>query len=222
MINTSALAWIFATQSAPCVEPYEKPWAPYGHFESLGKTTSALNVFEPPPIIQVVRYAGIDDIAGLIKFLPVAEGGVRMRLSVDVLPVDENVSPDLLRSWMIANGVPGVLSSNALYVVAQNTISEPVCPDSQHTAFPAFDFVDGCVEYGGVARAPASISGAPVVRPKCSYTKVWIIIAVVGITVSVACIIFMIIARDLVERQKAATAVPPPYSPAEAHPELDS
>ena len=207
MINTSSMVWVLAAGTA-CVEPYESGWAPYGRFEQLEGPSTAIDIFSPPPVISVVRYRGIDDRPGMIKFLPVAYGGVKIQLTSGVV----SSATDLDRSWMIRGGVPGVLTTSSLYFAAQNEVDHPVCPSAFDTAFPAFTYTEGCVEYGGVARIPGDISGAPVVRKPCSKMNVIIVLAVMLSTVAVACAVFCVLARDLAAKN-SAPAVPPPYSP---------
>ncbi len=208
MINTTSMVWVLAAGTT-CVEPYESEWAPYGRFEQPEGPSTAIDIFSPPPVISVVRYRGIDDRPGMIKFLPVAYGGVKIQLSSKVLSSD---ATDFDRSWMIREGVPGVLAPSSLYFAAQNEVDHPVCPSAFDTAFPAFTYTEGCVEYGGVARIPETITGPPVVRKPCSKMDVIIVLAVMLATVVVACSVFCILARDLAAKQ-SAPVVPPPYSP---------
>lgn len=145
----------------------------------------------------------------MIKFLPVAAGGVEIQLTNAMSA--SKIDPRTARNWMLQAGVGGVLLPDAFYVVATNLIDYPVCPTYSNQAFGTFTFTDSCVDYGGITRDPATITGPPTTRADCEINKIGILIAVVLISTLAACSILACIIRDL--RKPVPVNVPPPYTP---------
>lgn len=208
-----ALAWTFwSTVDNTCVSNDAPASDLYGQLHTFEASTQVLN--SDPLEISVLRYDGIDTDPGVAKFRVVTSGtnfSLRVTTAVDSTMVySEDAPPD--RTILVASNIKVAMTPEFIYVVAQNAVNQPVCPQ-----LPSFlEYAHGCVELLGVAQPTNTELPYRVKKERCPmFTPAKLVVFVCMFTaiVVVTCMIGFIF-YDCVSGSKpeASSPAPPLYT----------
>jgi len=206
------LAWTFwNTLDNTCVSNDAPASDLYGQFHTFEAPTQFLN--SDPFEISVLRYDGIDTDPGVAKFRVVTSGtnfSLRVTTADSTMVFSKDAPPD--RTALVANNVKVAMTPEFIYVVAQNAVNQPVCPQ-----LPSFlEYTHGCVEYVGVAQPTNTELPYRVKKERCpmfTTAKLVVFVCMFTAIVVVTCMISFIL-YDCVSggKPEASSPVPPLYT----------